>query len=379
MGGSSNDLSLTYHDVAAARLERLWPALFGEPCPVSARSRLDAMVLPWGAARIPRAPAWPSDIGDDHSPYEFSIAFDPHGPPSLRFLCEAQGATPTLDDTRSAALTTTARFGREVGVDLQRFEQVRDLFLPDVPNARFLLWHAATLSGKSEVKAYFNPQIAGKERQFELVEQAMRVLGFESAWPTLLHSVQRSPTADDEIRYFALDLNGGKTARMKVYLYQRGITTEHLERMAAACDGYTPGELTEFCRAMTDSTGPYTAFPLCTYLSFIEGNPLPNDVTVQIPIRFYASNDAVARDRISRYMRSRGIDHRPYEASLTALAPRALEDGPGLNTYASLRAGRARVTIYIATELFSATPHVPMGLQKAAFRQSSVPAPGKIP
>ncbi len=355
MGGNNNDVSVTYHDVATARLERLWPALFGgEPCPPSARHRLDTMVLPWGAMKIPSAPVWPSDIGDDHSPYEFSIAFDQKGPPSLRFLCEAQGTAPTLVDTRDAALTTTERFGREDGIDLRRFQRVRNLFLPDVPKARFLLWHAATLSGAPEVKAYFNPQIAGKDRSFDLIEQAMRELGFESAWPTLLQSVQRRPTADDEIRYFALDLSGGKTARMKVYLYQRGITTDHLERMAAACDGYTPGEVTEFCRAITDTTGPYTAFPLCTYLSFVEGNPLPNDVTIQIPIRFYAANDAVARDRISRYMTSRGIDPRPYEASLAALAPRALEDGAGLNTYASLRAGRARVTIYVATELFRA-------------------------
>ncbi len=356
----SNKASSSYHDVATARLERLWRALFGEPCPAAARARLDTMVLPWGTSKIPAAPMWPSDIGDDHSPYEFSIAFDPHGPPSLRFLCEAQGITPTLADTRDAALATTARFGREDGIDLSRFERVRDLFLPDVPNARFLLWHAATLSGKSEVKAYFNPQIAGKEKSFKLVEQAMRGLGFETAWPTLLHSVQRDPTADDEIRYFALDLNGGKSARMKVYLYQRGITTEHLERMAAASDGYSPGEVTEFCRAMTETTGPYTAFPLCTYLSFVEGNPLPNDFTIQIPIRFYAPNDSVARDRISRYMQSRGIDPSRYEAALSALAPRALDEGPGLNTYASLRAGRARVTIYIATELFRPVSRTPI-------------------
>lgn len=352
MGGIHDDVSVTYHHVAATRLNRLWPALYGESCPAQARVRLERMVLPWGATELPRAPAWLSDIGDDHSPYEFSLAFEPKLAPSLRFLCEAQGTAPTLPDMRDAALAATARFGREDGMDLSRFERVRRLFLPDVPEARFLLWHAATLSGTFEVKAYFNPQIAGKKRSFSLVEEAMRTLGFEAAWPALMKAVQRHPTADDEIRYFALDLLGGQEARVKVYLYQRGITTEHLERMAATCDGYTPGELTEFCRAMTETAGPFTTFPLCTYLSFVEGRLLPSDVTVQVPIRFYAPNDKVACDRISRYMASRGIDPGRYQAALAALAPRRLEDGPGLNTYASLRAGRARVTVYIATELF---------------------------
>lgn len=342
----------TFHDIASARLERLWRALFDEAVPETARARLDTMVLPWGAAKVPAAPAWPSDIGDDHSPYEFSLAMAPNEPPSIRFLVEAQGSEPNLASTRDAALALTQRLAAH-GADLTRFDRVRDLFLPPVPTARFALWHAARLTGKPEVKAYFNPQIAGKERSFELVESAMRALGMESAWPAVLQAAQRQ-TVDDEIRYFAVDLAGGEAARAKVYFYQRGVTTEHLERMAATQPGYAHGQMTDFCRAMTGSTGPYTEFPLCTYLSFVGGRAAPTEVAVQIPIRFYVDDDGVARDRIAGWMRERGLAHDVYERALSALAPRELAAGAGLNTYASLRMGTDRLTIYLATELFRA-------------------------
>lgn len=374
---SSTFTNSTYHEVATARLDRLWHAIYGEACPPEARARLNTMVLPWGAAQIPGKPSWPSDIGDDHSPYEFSIAFAPNEAPVVRFLVEAQGSEPTLDSTRDAALDLTQRLTKH-GVDLARFERVRELFLPPVPNARFALWHAARLSsGKPEVKAYFNPQIAGKERSFELVESAMRTLGFESAWPSLVEAVQRR-SADDEIRYFALDLVGGEAARVKVYFYQRGVTAEHLERMAAIRPGHVNGDLTEFCRTMTGTTGPYNSFPLCTYLSFVEGDPTPTEVAVQIPVRFYVDSDTRARTRVMHYMQSRGVSADLYDEALMALAPRELGKGAGLNTYVSLRAGTSRLTVYIATELFG-TPLHTNGAARSGLALSSVPASQRRP
>ncbi|MBX3259295.1 MAG: hypothetical protein KF782_06360 [Labilithrix sp.] len=384
---SSNDSSTTYHALASERLERLWHAVYDTPCPASARSRLDAMLLPWGSAKIPSAPAWPSDIGDDHSPYEFSLALAPNEPPSVRFLVEAQsttGGSPTLADMRDAALALTRRLAEDGG-DLTRFERVRDIFLPDVASARFALWHAARLSGPPEVKAYFNPQIAGKERSFELVESAMRTLGFGSAWPSLLEAVQRQ-TSDDEIRYFALDLAAGGAARVKVYFYQRGVTVEHLERMAAIRPGYEEGEVTAFCRAMLGAREASETFPLCTYLSFVEGEPTPKEVAIQIPIRFYAPNDAVARERVVSYMQSRGHSPAVFEAALQSLAPRELDAASGLLTYVSLRTGTDRLTFYVATELFAAAAAAASEEQplpaRVARRQSSQSTglpQGKIP
>ena len=200
----------------------------------------------------------------------FSIAFAPDEAPVVRFLVEAQGGEPTLASTRDAALDLTRRL-TEHGVDLTRFDRIRDLFLPPVPNARFALWHAARLSGGPEVKAYFNPQNAGKERSFELVESAMRTLGFESAWPALLQAAQRR-TSDDEIRYFALDLAGGGAARVKVYLPARR------HHGAPGADGGNPprlrGELTEFCARNDGKQGSLSRIPARTYL-LRRGRPLP--------------------------------------------------------------------------------------------------------
>jgi len=342
----------TYYRIAASRLEQLWHALYGRDCPPEVWSRLDAMLLPWGHTEVPRRALWPSDIGDDYSPYEFSVAFGAGVDPSVRLLVESQGIEPTLASMREAALDLTRRF-EPLGADVSRFDKVSSLFLPPVPHARFALWHAAQLSGELEAKAYFNPQIAGVQQAYALVEAAMRRLGFASTWPAVLRATQHQGKGD-EIRYFALDLARGPTARVKLYFYQHGADASHFEHMAAQSPGYVPGELSDFCYAMTGTYGPYTRFPLCAYLSFTEGHLEPTDITLQIPMRHYVGNDAVARNRICKYMHSRGLDAEQYVTALRALAPRSLQLRSGLNTYVSLRAGARRLTVYIASELFRA-------------------------
>lgn len=342
-------MSMTYQRLAHDRLARLWTGLYGQPPTPEARARMDATLMDWGERVIPAKPAWPSDIGDDHSPFEFSVATD--GPKrSVRFLVEAQGKQPSLASTRDAALAATERLG-ELGANLSRFEQVRDILLPDVPEARFSLWHAIQLSGALEAKAYFNPQILGKARSYGLVEAAMDRLGFAKIWPSILAASQRR-TEDDEIRYFALDLHGGTQARVKVYFYQRGVDVEHLERMASVRPGYVRGEVSEVCRAITGTTGPYAQYPVCTYLSVVEGELVPTEFAVQIPIRFYAANDAIARDRIIAYLTSRGLSSAGFEAALDAMSMRPLSAGSGLISYVSLRTGSARMTYYLSFEAF---------------------------
>jgi hypothetical protein len=53
------------------------------------------MASSWGERKIGTKSAWQSDVSDDGSPFEFSIALDPKQA-ELRILVEAQGQDPTL-------------------------------------------------------------------------------------------------------------------------------------------------------------------------------------------------------------------------------------------------------------------------------------------
>lgn len=370
----------TYSTLATRRLDRIWTAVHGAPPPPEARARMLRMLAPWGDRRIPERSPWPSDIGDDHSPFEFSLALESKTP-ELRFLVEAQGEEPTFRSTRDAAVALTRALEREDGADLARFERVKDLLLPDVDGARFSLWHAGRLSSSPQYKAYFNPQIQGVERSWALVDEAMERLGVSSAWRAALPIARQR--SSDEIRYFALDLARDERARVKVYLYQRGIDGEGLERMAAGLPRYRRGDATEFCRAITGSVGPYTRIPLCTYLSFVGGEPIPQEMTIQIPIRFYAADDAAARDRVKAYLQGRGASAAVYERAVTAASERDLAAGSGIQSYVSLRldgASEPRLVVYLAVEAFAVAPrHDPESMMWALSTVSTGQTIGLAP
>ena len=56
--------------------------------PVPARGLLAALLGTAGDSPISSGPVWPSDVADDHSPVEFSIAFDTaDAPPTRRLSC----------------------------------------------------------------------------------------------------------------------------------------------------------------------------------------------------------------------------------------------------------------------------------------------------
>src|SRR5262249_35669280 len=150
--------SPTFRGVAEERLERMWRALHREPAPAEARSMVAKMLAPWGDGIMPRAAPWPSDIGDDGSPFELSVAFSGDRA-ELRFLAEAQGGRHYA--ARRRAVLQQSRALEERGADLRRFSALMDLFLPEAApetDPLFLLWHTVSLEpGPLRAKAYLNP------------------------------------------------------------------------------------------------------------------------------------------------------------------------------------------------------------------------------
>jgi DMATS type aromatic prenyltransferase len=352
----------TFIDAAARKLDLLWQAVHATPCPASAHALLATMFETWGSQPVPASPPWPSDVGDDHAPFEFSVAFAPDDP-DVRLLVEPQGGRDWHSVREASLRLNDALEGK--GADLQRLAKLHPLIFPEATPARdplFVLWHTASLKpGPMRVKAYLNPKIQGAERAPTLVQAALEDLGVAAAWGTVQQAIQC--VGSDNISLFSLDLESSTTARIKVYLQPSGATAQELEQVAKLGARYVAGEVVEFCRAMAGSTGPYRRggdvlrVPM-VYLAFTRNQATPSDITVQIPIRFFVSDDRMARDRVCAYFRSRNLDPAAYERALAAAATRPLHESRGLNAWVSLRTGTSPplITVYFAAELYHTLP-----------------------
>lgn len=335
-----------------------------------------AMAVGWGDRPAGAAPPHASDITDDHTPYEFSLAIDGREP-ELRFLIEAQGGSPSLAASWEAARRLNAALARRFGVSLGRLEQVEDLFAPTDPAARFGLWHAVCFrrGAAPDFKVYLNPAARGRERAPALVKEALARVGLGEAFAALpLHR------ALDEIKYISLDLSARREARVKVYTAHPRASVRHIEEAVRMARDHAPGQAAEFCRAMGGGEGPYAGMPVLTCLAFTGGEALPATGTIHFPVRAYADDDRAARDRILAYLPGEGA--RIYRDALEVFASRRLEDGIGMQTYASLREqrGSRRVTVYLAPEVYSVRParalqpRVPSPLAPAPRAERAAPA-----
>lgn len=315
-----------------------------------------SLFYPWGAQLVPKRPAFPSMIGDDHSPYEYSLAFS-EGSVELRILFEAQANTPTLTNNQAQALLVNQCLRDDYQVNLQRLEMVRDLFLPAAPQGAFSLWHAVCLNvgQPPQFKAYLNPAVQGLASASDLVHEAMQRLGFGPATEKLIARYRRRGCSLDPISYFSVDLSSSRRARAKIYFAHPGITAEELDRSFEIAPTHTPGQVRHFCDAITARSGSFDAKPLTSCLSFVSENAEPTAITLHVPIAHYAPDDEIASERIISYLKSKGMLAESYSRALKAFSSRPLGRGPGLQSYASERqeANGSRVTVYLSPELFT--------------------------
>ncbi|MBN1207150.1 MAG: hypothetical protein JXB05_19855 [Myxococcaceae bacterium] len=312
------------------------------------------MASPWGTRRIGESSPWKSDITDDHTPFELSLALEADRP-EIRFLIEAQNSATTLQSSWDDGLALNQRLNQEFGVPLERFEQVKDLFEPRNPQARFSLWHAFCLKpdGRAEIKLYLNPQARGPEHANALVKEALARLGFANAWRFLSEVVMRRG-AKDYLHYFSLDLSGQKVSRVKIYIAHRDAGPADLEYAMSQAKEYLPGEVQAFCRAIQGEDECYSA-PRSTETCWAftsDDDARPYSATMHCPIRCYADNDRDALRRIRTVLDPKS--HAVLDRAVWALANRPLDAGVGLIQWASMRRedGHVRTTFYLATEAY---------------------------
>jgi DMATS type aromatic prenyltransferase len=319
-----------------------------------------AMTISWSDRQIGESVEWPSDVSDDGSPFEFSIALDPDKV-ELRVLVEAQGKDPNLQSNWQAGLDLNQYLATHYNVSLDRFAQIADLFVPTNADAKFSMWHSACFypDKPSAFKLYLNPQSQQQSRSAAIVEESLVRLGFTHAWPTLAETAAQRGPDKDEFVYFSLDLAAHTHARVKVYLRHHDATPAELESALSAARNYVPGDAIEFCQAMAPGQTSFSAKPAISAFSWVDGdNVTPSSSTLHIPISNYAIDDRAVCDRLDLYFIEHGLPVSTYQAVIRSLPTRQLEKGVGMHSYTSLRREQQqrRVTLYLNPEVNTVKP-----------------------
>ncbi|WP_224361915.1 tryptophan dimethylallyltransferase family protein [Hyalangium versicolor] len=375
--------SQTFQEFGNSRIEALCKAAgFTSVDTQKVQRYFTFMSESWSTRRVGDESPWKSDISDDHTPFELSIALE-GSRPEIRFLIEAQNNPTTLQTSWDDGVALNERLNKEFGLSLDHFYRVKDLFEPKNPDMRFSLWHAFCLKpdGRAEVKVYLNPQARGPEHANAIVEEALHRLGFANAWRFLTQVVMRRGV-QDQVLYFSLDMGGQAVSRVKIYVAHRDATPEDIEFAMSHAKEYSEGEARAFCEAIQGDDDRFSAqrSTLTCWAFTSDDDARPYSATLHCPIRCYADNDRDALRRVRAVLDPRS--HAVLDRCVWALANRPLEAGVGLIQWASMRreGGKVRATFYLATEAYGTVAprksashrvHVPDVLNAEIFQLSA--------
>jgi DMATS type aromatic prenyltransferase len=339
--------------LAERRIDSVCATLGKKEWAPAGRMVLDELCGEWPSWQAAYDPVCPSDITDDSSPFELSLAFE-RDEPSLRMLVEPQARPrdPQESWAMSSWHATQSSFERlrAMGAHLESLERVWALFapLPTIP-VRFSSWLACTLgaSGPRDFKIYLNPQVVGVEGAMILVHRAMTELGLEGS----LESTREALSDAARPTYFSLDLSPRPGARAKVYFAHPGESVADVlaqtERAGADVKG-----LRRRLEALAAGPTESLSRPLQSCFAFRDGVVTP-EATVYVPLRACAATDAEALDRLEGMLSPGQLAW--TRSAAAAMASRELEQGRGLVTYAGLRAGaeRPRVVVYLSPQVYA--------------------------
>lgn len=324
------------------------------------------MLGPGGDRSIGQPPAWPSDVADDHTPVEFSLAVDRAGRPAVRLLLETLGEGTSIEANVCAAQELLPRLARRYGFSLAAFEAVAELFLPEHPQGRFAWWWSVVLRPglPPAFKIYFNPEVRGRAVAGELVEAGLDRLGFGGAYANLRRRLRPGDELD-RYSFFSIDLHTQPDPRVKVYLSHHDGDLAQLLRAAGAARQVEEEQIREFTAIAGGHRGRFTGRPLISSLSFLAGDTdRASGFSVYLPVRDYAADDEVALARAHALLAKHGLDQALLDRALTVLARRPLNEGVGLIPHLSLRTGRPHtgLTVYLSAESYAVTPPRPESL-----------------
>lgn len=310
----------------------------------------DVLAQTWPERPLALGPDWLSDVTGDHTPYEFSLAFD-GALTEVRFLAEARASEMNPHSAWEAGCAATRRLAALLDVPLRRFEEIDDLFVPASTESRFALWHAVCLRpGESpDLKIYLDPNAHGASNARARVGEALERLGLAAAWRFVAREALR---AQDTLAYLSLDLSRAQGARVKVYMVHPGIDSGEIERLVATDPASIPGAASHFCRTILGSDPPYLGRPLGTCFAFTQGGERPHSVTLHIPLVGYLESDADVVPGLHHLLDP--SQQHVLAAATAAISTRSLASASGLFQWVSMRwsGGRGRMTLYVCPEAY---------------------------
>lgn len=309
-----------------------------------------------GETSISEPAAFTSNVADDTTPIEFSVAFDATGECVVRVLGETVGSP--------APREFVDRVAGDYGLVTDRLDAVADLFLPhEERQGPFTLWHSLIFRPGREpkIKVYLNPQISGPTMADSLVSEGLRRMNIAGAFdPMIEYALRRGER--DNFSFFALDLDDDPLSRVKVYVSHEAADSEDVERAAELVPGTDPLLIREFLALLGGGKGPFEDRPLVSSYSFVEGSgDRPGNYSLYLPIRGYVPDDEVARARVLAVLAQYGFDGTKLDKALAAVSQRPLRDGVGLIAHVALRMGEfgSGITVYLSSEAYRVLPARP--------------------
>ncbi|GHJ10757.1 prenyltransferase [Micromonospora humidisoli] len=323
---------------------------------------LESLLGPAGPQPLSAPPRWPSNIADDHTPVEFSVAFSGTEPPTVRILGETLGTPPGRLTNMFATQRFLDRQAHRAGLSTSRLDSVRDLFATYDPQGVFAVWCSLVFRNgrRPEFKVYLNPELRGVDRASGLVAEALHRIGLGRSYRAMLdHGIRPGELGRrDRLTFFALDLHDGVQARVKVYLTHHDAGVADVVRAAGVVDGVDTTRLAEFARLAGGGRTRFAGLPLVGSYTLVEGAGRPVGYSLYVPIRGYVDDDEEAYDRVVAVLDRYGFGRSVLDRALAAVARRPLRDGVGLIPHLSLRLGAPRpgVTVYLSAEAYQVTP-----------------------
>ncbi|WP_194852916.1 tryptophan dimethylallyltransferase family protein [Nocardia sp. SYP-A9097] len=315
----------------------------------------------WGDGTFGDTPPTTSkaDVTDDNSPFEYSVVFG-EGRREVRVGCQPQGSVRPTDPSSSwVAGWRTLQDLQGIGLaDLTAAQRVREVFEPRAESAMYGMGLAAALrrGGPPLIKVYFDPTAAGPGHSRALIAEAMARLGLTEGWEWLSDNVL--DRVETGFSVFALDLNGGEHARVKIYTTGDFADVPTVEALTSPLPGCVPGRAARFC---ADLLGPDIRFdrrPPMVCWSFTSATPAhPTEATLYLPIRCYVRDDAAALRRVQRLLPAG--QSAEFATAVAAIARRDLAAGTGLIAWAARKLASGdpdNLTLYLSVEGYSAGP-----------------------
>jgi DMATS type aromatic prenyltransferase len=346
----------SYSEISDYLLEQLCYALGLQSQFPEFRTTQAFLLQQFAGVEVPPDPPYASLLGDDHSPFEYSVAFSGEKA-ELRLLLEVQAPRPEPLANQRAALAFNQKLAARYQASFERFDALRDLFVSDSAPGQFSLWHGARFDrNRPDFKVYLNPETFGAAHSLPLMSEALRRLGLGHVVPTV-EAVTRARGGQDALNYFSLDLSQSASARIKVYFRHEGATASEVDRMfTALAPTHRAGDIVNFSRKMVGHDNGFAFKPVTSCLAFTAMAPSPTAMTFHLPIAHYTSSDASSVARSAAYLKDIGQPRaaEKLEQAVRAFAPRSLESGCGVQSYASFRreSSGLRFTAYLSPELF---------------------------